>query len=158
LHLACESGATREHAASVMIGADGAGSALRGAIAQQTDIGERFEPLDHSYKELEIPAGDGGSFVMERNALHIWPRGVYMCIALPNAEGSFTVTLFLPIRGDPSFETVNSAAAARTLFARDFADAVPLIPDLEQDFMHNPTGMLGTLYLDRWHLDGRALL
>ncbi|HXD51612.1 MAG TPA: FAD-dependent monooxygenase, partial [Burkholderiales bacterium] len=65
---------------------------------------------------------------------------------------------FLPNHGNPGFDTVNSAAAARALFARDFADAVPLIPDLEQDFMHNPTGMLGTLYLQRWHLDGRALL
>jgi kynurenine 3-monooxygenase len=157
LHLADDAGATSEHAAAVVIGADGAGSALRAALTQTIDLRERFEPLDHSYKELEIPARDGG-FAMERNALHIWPRGNYMCIALPNAEGSFTVTLFLPNHGNPGFDTVNSAAAARALFARDFADAVPLIPDLEQDFMHNPTGMLGTLYLQRWHLDGRALL
>jgi len=81
-----------------------------------------------------------------------------MCIALPNAEGSFTVTLFLPNRGDPSFDTVNSAQAARALFARDFADALALIPDLEHDFMHNPAGILGTLYLQQWHLHGRALL
>jgi kynurenine 3-monooxygenase len=152
-----EAGATRDHVAQTMIGADGAGSAMRAAMAQVVDLGERFEPLDHSYKELEIPAHDGG-FAMERNALHIWPRGNYMCIALPNAEGSFTVTLFLPNSGDPSFATVNSAAAARALFERDFADAVPLIPALEHDFMHNPTGLLGTLYLQRWRIDGRALL
>jgi kynurenine 3-monooxygenase len=157
LHLASESGATREHSAPIIIGADGAGSVLRAAMAQSVDLGERFEPLDHSYKELEIPPRAGG-FAMERNALHIWPRGNYMCIALPNAEGSFTVTLFLPNHGTPSFDNVNSAAAARALFAYDFADAVPLIPDLEKDFMHNPTGMLGTLYLQRWHLDGSALL
>jgi kynurenine 3-monooxygenase len=157
LHLVDEAGATGEHAAAVVIGADGAGSALRAAVAQAIDLGERFEPLDHSYKELEIPAR-GGGFAMERNALHIWPRGNYMCIALPNAEGSFTVTLFLPNHGNPGFDTVNSPAAAHALFARDFADAVPLISDLEQDFMHNPTGMLGTLYLQRWHLEGRALL
>jgi len=157
LHFADEAGTTHSHAAPSVIGADGAGSALRGAMAPALDLGERFEPLDHSYKELEIPTRNG-EFAMERNALHIWPRCVYMCIALPNAEGSFTVTLFLPNRGDPSFQTVNSAADARALFARDFADALPLIPDLEHDFLHNPTGMLGTLYLDRWHLDGRALL
>ena len=81
-----------------------------------------------------------------------------MCIALPNAEGSFTVTLFLPSEGDPSFATVRNGADARALFERDFADAVPLIPNLEQDFERNPIGALSTLYLDRWHLDDRAVL
>jgi len=157
LHLIDESGSSHAHATPVVIGADGAGSALRAEMAKALDPGERFEPLDHGYKELEIPSRDGG-FALERNALHIWPRGNYMCIALPNAEGSFTVTLFLPNRGDPGFDTVNSSASARALFARDFPDALALIPDLEHDFVHNPTGMLGTLYLERWHLDGRALL
>jgi len=147
------------HCAQGIVGADGAGSALRQAMATRIDLGERFEPLDHAYKELEIPArNDANRFAMEVNALHIWPRGNYMCIALPNAEGSFTVTLFLPNEGNPSFTTVLSGRDARALFARDFADALALIPDLERDFAHNPTGLLGTLYLDRWHLDGRALL
>jgi kynurenine 3-monooxygenase len=157
LHHVDESGTTRVHESATVIGADGAGSALRAAMAQTTKLGERFESLDHGYKELEIPPRDGG-FAMEPNALHIWPRGNYMCIALPNAESSFTVTLFLPNHGNPSFDTVDSAASAHALFERDFADAMPLIPELEQDFVANPTGMLGTLYLDRWHLDGRALL
>jgi kynurenine 3-monooxygenase len=104
------------------------------------------------------PAPQPSRFALEPNALHIWPRGNYMCIALPNAEGSFTVTLFLPNEGDPSFATVDSPAAARALFERDFADALPLIPDLEKDFAANPVGLLATLYLDRWHIDGRALL
>jgi len=98
---------------------------------------------------------------MEPNALHIWPRGNYMCIALPNAEGSFTVTLFLPNHapaGAPSFASLESPQAVREFFARDFADAVPLMPDYEKDFAANPTGLLGTLYLDRWHIGGRALL
>jgi kynurenine 3-monooxygenase len=222
LQLCDEAGATREHRASLLIGADGAGSALRAAMAQRVDLGERFEPLDHGYKELEIPAnsplprlrgrdgsgenlvhsvsesdsarlpptppypaGGGGSqedappdqpsalrpqpgssaqpspFAMEPNALHIWPRGNYMCIALPNAEGSFTVTLFLPnhaARGAPSFDALASPQAVREFFARDFPDAVPLMPDYEKDFAANPIGLLGTLYLDRWHIDGRALL
>jgi kynurenine 3-monooxygenase len=145
------------HVAKTIIGADGAGSALREAMNSQTDLGERFAPLDHGYKELEIPPRHG-TFAMEPNALHIWPRGNYMCIALPNSEGSFTVTLFLPNAGNPSFETILTSEDAQELFARDFADALPLIPELQKDFAINPTGMLGTLYLDRWHLDSRAVL
>jgi kynurenine 3-monooxygenase len=163
-----ESGVERLHASPLVIGADGAGSALRAAMAHRIDLGERFEPLDHAYKELEIPplppahAGSPPAFAMESNALHIWPRGNYMCIALPNAQGSFTVTLFLPNQsaraGAPSFANVRTPADARALFEHDFADALPLIPDLEKDFAANPTGLLGTLYLERWHVDGRALL
>ena len=157
LYFRDDAGAAHAHRAGFLIGADGAGSALRAAMGAQVDLGERFEPLEHSYKELEIPAL-GGAFALEPNALHIWPRGNYMCIALPNSEGSFTVTLFLPNQGNPSFATVVSHNDVRALFARDFADAVPLIPDLVHDFASNPTGLLGTLYLERWHLDGRALL
>ena len=154
-----DAGETREERVAFAIGADGAGSALRAAMNQVDALGERIEPLGHGYKELEIPPRDGADrFAIEPNALHIWPRGNYMCIALPNAEGSFTVTLFLPNEGDPSFATIDSPAKARALFERDFADALPLIPDLEQDFAANPVGVLATLYLDRWHIGGRALL
>ncbi len=175
LHLVGEDGTTELHAADLLVGADGAGSALRAAMAGVIDLGERFEPLGHGYKELEIPAlpamppgwlppalaaaaQRGERFAIEANALHIWPRGRYMCIALPNAEGSFTVTLFLPNEGSPSFTDIRTGSDARALFARDFADASALIPDLEADFDGNPTGLLGTLYLERWHLDGRAVL
>ena len=152
------SASTFEHAFNALLGADGAGSALRAAIKPQLDLGERLESLGHGYKELEIPPAADGDFRIEANALHIWPRGGYMCIALPNDERTFTVTLFLPNEGDPSFVTVKTGANARALFERDFADALPLIPELEHDFEHNPTGVLATLYLDRWHLDGRAVL
>lgn len=145
-----------------LVGADGAGSSLRAAIATCTELGERTDFLGHSYKELEIPPAADGGFSIEPNALHIWPRGRYMCIALPNDERTFTVTLFLPNAsdkpGEPSFATVRSGADARALFERDFADALPLIPDLELDFERNPAGLLATLYLDQWHLDGRAVL
>jgi kynurenine 3-monooxygenase len=141
-----------------LIGADGAGSALRSAMMQAADLGERTEFLGHSYKELEIPPSADGGFSIEPNALHIWPRGRYMCIALPNDEQTFTVTLFLPNEGDPSFETVKTGADARALFERDFADALPLIPNLEHDFEQNPAGLLATLYLDNWYLDDRAVL
>ena len=146
------------HAFKALIGADGAGSALRSAMARQSGLGERFEPLGHSYKELEIPPAHAGGFRIELNALHIWPRGRYMCIALPNDEYTFTVTLFLPNEGDPSFATIRNGGDVRALFERDFADALPLIPELERDFEQNPAGLLTTLYLDRWHLDGNAVL
>ncbi|MUV14972.1 FAD-dependent monooxygenase [Lysobacter sp. HX-5-24] len=147
-----------EHSFTALLGADGAGSALRTAMQQRENLGERIESLGHGYKELEIPPAPDGGFRIEANALHIWPRGHYMCIALPNDERTFTVTLFLPLSGDPSFETVRTGADARAFFERDFSDAVPLIPDLEADFEHNPVGQLSTLYLDRWHIDGRAVL
>ena len=175
LHLCSEDETRRSHHAGIILGTDGAGSALRAAMAEVIELGERFEPLGHGYKELEIPSladfpasqlppelrdamARGERFAMEPNALHIWPRGNYMCIALPNAEGSFTVTLFLPNEGDPSLASVKTAAEARAFFERDFADTVPLIPDLEKDYLGNPTGLLGTLYLERWHIDGKALL
>lgn len=144
---------------AALVGADGAGSTLRAQMALHTDLGERTDWLDHGYKELEIPPGPGGRFRIEANALHIWPRGHYMCIALPNDERTFTVTLFMPHAGPhPSFETVPDGNAARVFFEREFPDAVPLIPHLENDYDGNPVGSLATLYLDCWHLDGRAVL
>jgi len=151
-------GASHPHPFHALIGADGAGSTLRSEMGRRATLGERTEFLGHGYKELEIPPTIDGDFQLEANALHIWPRGGYMCIALPNDERTFTVTLFLPNEGDPSFETVQDGAHARALFARDFADALPLIPELESDFDNNPTGTLATLYLERWHLGGRAVL
>ncbi|WP_343225546.1 FAD-dependent oxidoreductase [Novilysobacter antarcticus] len=161
----------REIHFETLVGADGAGSSLRQAMAGVCELDERSEFLGHSYKELEIPPGPDGGFQIEPHALHIWPRGRYMCIALPNDEGTFTVTLFLPnhaVPDDgsgnqrphpaPGFDTITNGAQARAFFDRDFPDASKLIPALEHDFDHNPTGVLGTLYLDRWHLDHRAVL
>jgi kynurenine 3-monooxygenase len=164
-------GIEREVDAPVLIGADGAGSALRAAMEAHRPLGERTEWLGHGYKELEIPPaaqlppaclqGSGGhdQFAIEPNALHIWPRGGYMCIALPNTEGSFTVTLFLPAQGPhPSFATLPDARAAEAFFREDFADLLPLLPRFGEDYDAHPVGTLATLYLERWHLDGRALL
>ncbi|MGQ0799859.1 MAG: FAD-dependent oxidoreductase [Pseudomarimonas sp.] len=153
-----------DHAYGALVGADGAGSAMRAALAGHVDLNERFEHLGHGYKELEIPPNADGSYRIEPNALHIWPRGGYMCIALPNSAGTFTVTLFLPNDGGesntagPSFADLTNDAEVAAFFARDFADAVPLMPELLHDFSHNPLGQLGTLRLSRWHLDGRAVL
>lgn len=148
----------REHDFTVLLGCDGAGSGLRAAMAPRVALGERFEPLGHGYKELEIPPAADGGFRIEGNALHIWPRGGYMCIALPNTERTFTVTLFLPNEGEPSFATLPDVHAARAFFERDFADALPLVPDFDADWTNNPTSGLGTLRLSNWRLDDRAVL
>jgi kynurenine 3-monooxygenase len=164
-------GTTRNVSFGMLIGADGAGSGVRSAMDAYEPLGERVESLGHGYKELEIPPvdelpasvvrGNGayGQFAIEPHALHIWPRGGYMCIALPNTEGSFTVTLFLPNEGSaPSFASLPDAAAAAAFFREDFPGLLPLIPAFAEDYDGHPVGTLATLYLDRWHLDGRALL
>ncbi|UPG96355.1 FAD-dependent oxidoreductase [Luteibacter aegosomatissinici] len=161
LTLRAADGSERTVDAPVVIGADGAGSALRAEMHRHAPLGERVEELGHGYKELEIPPGKDPSapFAIERNALHIWPRGHYMCIALPNREGSFTVTLFLPNDGEhPSFRTIAGAGAAEAFFRTEFPDALDLMPDFAKDWAEHPVGSLATLYLDRWHIGGRALL
>ena len=150
-----------EESFTSLIGADGAGSALRRAMAdrdpQQFTASTEF--LGHGYKELEIPPFDNsGDFSLEPNALHIWPRGTYMCIALPNDEKTFTVTLFLPNEGSPSFAELQTGEEARAFFDREFQSASIHIDDLEYDWEHNPVGVLGTLYLDHWAMDDRAVL
>ena len=155
-------GATHGAPCTILVGADGAGSALRAAMDAYQPLGVRSELLDHAYKELEIPPAADGGFRIEPNALHIWPRGQYMCIALPNDEKTFTVTLFMAAKDDgggaPSFASVATPAQVRALFERDFPDALPLIPNLEADWAANPAGVLGTIRLDRWRLDDRAVL
>ena len=142
----------------LLFGADGSASAVREAIIRAASGNLTDEPLGHSYKELSIPPADGGGFRMHKEALHIWPRGEYMLIALPNIDGSFTVTLFLPNEGKESFEGLSSAEAVRDLFARRFPDAIPLMPTLEQDFFSNPTGHLETVRCFPWHYRDRALI
>jgi len=146
----------------VLIGTDGSASAVRAAILEQTGGRLDEEPLGHGYKELSIPAagggGGGGWFRMERNALHIWPRGEYMLIALPNVDGSFTATLFLPNQGDESFQALTTPEAVYTLFERRFADAIALMPRLVEDFFGNPTGHLETIRCEPWSFEDHALV
>ncbi len=139
-----------EHAA-LLIAADGAGSAVRAALATRGVLQATEEALDHDYKELLIPAAAGGGYQLAQHALHIWPRGGYMLIALPNPDGSFTATLFLPARGTPSFEALAPVARAREFFARQFPDALALLPDFDVQYMRNPQGKLATLYCWPWH-------
>ena len=142
----------------VLIGTDGSASAVRAAILERTGGRLDEEPLGHGYKELSIPAGPGGQFRMEKNALHIWPRGEYMLIALPNIDGSFTATLFLPNQGEESFQALTTPEAVDALFQRRFADAIPLMPRLVEDFFGNPTGHLETIRCAPWWFEDQALV
>ena len=142
----------------VLIGTDGSASAVRSAIIAKTDGELRVEPLGHSYKELSIPPADGGGFRMEKNALHIWPRGEFMLIALPNLDGSFTVTLFLPNEGEESFAALTDFSSVQALFRRRFADSIPLLPDLREEFFGNPTGHLETIRAWPWHYENALVL
>jgi kynurenine 3-monooxygenase len=152
----------RQHGFEVLIGADGAKSALRRAMEQVMDVGATEELLETGYKELSIPPADGGGFRIDPNALHVWPRGGHMIIALPNPDGSFTVTLFLPHKGTErmlwGFEELDSWIRQRSFMEANYSDAVPLIPDLKTEFAENPVGLMGTVRCRNWHLDGRALL
>jgi kynurenine 3-monooxygenase len=142
--------------ADVVLAADGAGSEVRRALVARGAITAREELLDHGYKELTL-AARGGEFALSPNALHIWPRGGFMLIGLPNPDRTFTATLFLPNRGDPSFASVGPAQA-RAFFEREFADAVPLIPKLERDYAEHPVGLLGTVHCRPWSFANRVLL
>ena len=149
---------TREVEFEVIIGTDGAGSIVRSAIMQNIDGRCDIDMLDHDYKELCIPAGPGDSWQMEKEALHIWPRGGYMLIALPNLDGSYTVTLFLPSKGRPSFESLQDQTSVSEFFEAQFPDAVELIPNLGREFFENPTGELGTIRCWPWSAKGNALI
>jgi kynurenine 3-monooxygenase len=152
------SGAAREVRTPVVFGTDGASSAVRREMISRPGHTSAQEQLSHGYKELTIPAGPGGAFRMEKHALHIWPRGSYMLIALPNEDGSFTCTLFLPFQGPVSFESLGTPGQVLAFFEQQFPDALPLIPDLVHDFFHHPTGTMVTVKSAPWHVDGRALL
>ena len=161
-----------------LIATDGAGSAVRNAMLhgciERFDFSQNW--LEHGYKELHIPpaadwsasaplaaasptaVGDDPGFLLEKNALHIWPRHKFMMIALPNFDGSFTCTLFLAHSGDRSFDQLTDKEAVNEFFSTEFPDAVPLMPTLVEDFFRNPTGNLGTIKCFPWNVGGKALL
>ncbi len=151
-------GKSHTHDFDLAVGADGAGSALRQAMNRESDLGIREQPLGHGYMELSIPPDADGQFRMSNDALHIWPRGGFMMIALPNPDASFTCTLFLDNDGEPGFRQLDTTERKREFVEAHFPDAVEMMPELDHELENNPVGYLATLYLDRWHLGDRAVL
>ena len=142
----------------IVIGADGAYSAVRAAMQRREHQDYAQSYLAHGYKELAIPPLPDGGARIEPNALHIWPRGGFMMMAMANHDHSFTVTLYLPMRGPNGFERLATAANVVAFFEREFPDAIPLIPDLQQAFFENPTGSMVTVRTWPWHHGGRVAL
>ena len=158
LEFTTRAGDTRQVPAGTIIGADGAFSAVRGQLQIRDRFSYSQNYLAHGYKELYIPPGANGSFSMEPNALHIWPRGGYMMIALPNQDGSFTCTLFWPFEGPNSFAAIRTEDDLFRFFQSTYPDAIPLMPTLAHDFFANPTSSLVTVRCAPWHLDDKAVL
>ncbi len=143
----------------LLFGADGAFAASRLTIQLQSD---RFEYNQHyidcGYKELIIPPGKNGEFLMDKNALHIWPRGSFMMIALPNPDGNFTCTLFLPFEGEKSFSNLKTEKQIEDFFKTEFSDAFNLMPTLISDFKANTTASLVTVKCFPWVFDNKIAL
>ncbi|MCC5921830.1 MAG: FAD-dependent monooxygenase [Cyclobacteriaceae bacterium] len=142
----------------VIIGADGAYSSLRSNMQKKGRFNFEQNFIEHGYKELTFPANDDGGFKMDPNALHIWPRGKFMLIALPNADGSFTGTLFLPYEGDNSFEQLRTNEQISHFFEEQFPDTLHLIPNLLDQFHRNPVSSLVTIKAFPWHYDRNCLI
>jgi kynurenine 3-monooxygenase len=147
--------------ADVIFGADGAGSSLRKSYVSERKFLFSYsqEYLNHGYKELEIPADTSGNHQISKEHLHIWPRGDFMLIALPNMDGSFTVTLFLSYdEGEFNFDNLTTEEKITEFFEKEFPDALALIPNIKEEFINNPTGPLGTVKCSPWSYLNKTLL
>ena len=144
--------------ADLLFGADGAFSALRNAYTHMDKVNCAQNYLEYGYKELCIPPGKDGQMVMEREALHIWPRGNYMMIALPNTDNTFTCTLFMPFEGEVSFAKLQTEQDVTEFFNKHFADAQAMMPTLLEDFFTNPTASLITTHIFPWHYQAKSAL
>ena len=153
-----DTGETSRVASDWVAGADGAYSEVRQQMLKLDRVDYEQSYLEHGYKELSIPALPGGGFAMERNALHIWPRGGFMMIALPNVDGSYTCTCFWPFEGPNGFSSLRDGEQVLSYFRRVFPDVVPLMPTLAEDFLANPIGTLVTVRCRPWSKLGRVLL
>jgi len=153
-----DDGSLYEIEASPLFAADGAGSMIRRSFDGSDTFGGIESMLRHGYKELAIEPGPNEEHRLDPNALHIWPRGGFMLIALPNPGGDFTLTLFLPNEGDPGFDNLVEPEAVRAFFERYFPDVTPLIANLVDDVINRPLGILGTVRCRHWHDRGNVLL
>ena len=144
--------------ADIVIGADGALSEVRNKMVENLKHEFKLYKIGHSYKELLIPASKNGTHLINKNALHIWPRGEFMLIALANLNGSFTCTLFAPTTGDNSFENLNTKEEVETYFNQVYPDFTPLVPNLFEQWEENPTSTLGIVRTYPWHVKDNAIL
>jgi kynurenine 3-monooxygenase len=154
-------GSVFTESAAVIFGADGAGSALRRSmLAASATLRFQYEQkfLHHGYKELTIHPGPEGEFQIEKNALHIWPRGTYMMIALPNLDASFTLTLFQPFRGENGFDHLDTPEKVQAFFEAQYPDSLPYLPHLTEEFFTNPTSSLGMVKCYPWQVNHKFLL
>ncbi len=157
-HVDAATGGDARVSRGVIVGADGAFSAVR-PVMQRREYQEYAQSyLEHGYKELFIPVRADGTPALEVNAMHIWPRGRFMMMAMANRDGSFTVTLYLPRTGENGFDRLTTPAEVRSFFEREFSDAVPVMPTLVEDFFANPTGAMVTVRTYPWHAGGQAVL
>jgi len=144
--------------AEVVIGCDGSASAIRNEMLKLNRFNFFQQHLDYGYKELTIPAGPQGQHLLETHALHIWPRGNHMLIALPNVDGTFACILFLPFEGADSFAILTTPAEVVKFFESRFPDAMHLMPQLAENYFANPTGAMVTIKCSPWHVEGKILL
>jgi kynurenine 3-monooxygenase len=154
-----KSATTVEVKGDLLIGTDGAGSVLRKAMLEQTSMfnySQQF--LTHGYKELSIKPTEDGGFRLEKNVLHIWPRGSFMIIALPNMDGSFTATMFHPYEGEYGLNDLTSESKVKLFFEKFYPELIPYMPDYVEEFFSNPTGGLGTVKCYPWQAYGKTLL
>jgi len=149
---------TQDSNGEALFATDGAFSQVRAKMQRRDRFNYEQEYIDHGYKELHIPPGADGRHQLEREALHIWPRGQHMLIALPNPDGSFTCTLFFPMEGAESFEALQTVEAARAFFAAQFRDALDLMPDFEAQWAANPVASLVIIRCSPWNVGGKTVL
>lgn len=142
----------------MVFGADGAFSRIRHRMQRQSMFNYSQEFLNIGYKELNIPANADGSHKLDKNALHIWPRGQYMLIALPNLDGSFTCTLFMPFDGENSLNSLTSKEEVVAFFTENLPDTLEVIPKLTEDFFKNPTSTLVTMKCFPWTFSDKIAL
>lgn len=156
-----KTGTIMETSGTVVIGTDGAGSAVRRSMMGKTtqllfNYSQNF--LRHGYKELTIPPAENGGWQIEKNALHIWPRGSYMIIALPNLDGSFTVTMFHPFDGPIGFNSLDNKEKVQAFFEKEFPTLLPYMPNYLEEYFENPVGTLGTIKCYPWQAYGKTLI
>jgi len=153
-----ETGEETSHETEIVIGCDGSASAIRAEMLKLNRFNFSQQYLNYGYKELTISSGPNGKHLLETHALHIWPRGNYMLIALPNIDGTFACILFLPFEGVDSFASLATQADVNRFFESRFSDTVSLMPQLTDNFFSNPTGAMVTIKCSPWHVGGKALL